>query len=69
VRHFLHRADRSVEVVIVLPDGSPQVVPLAWTDRAEPDPHRLAVGSPAALLSGLALLELLDRIASWERSA
>ena len=51
-------------LVIRLPDGTPQCVPLAWTNRATPDPHMIGA-RPAARLSGLALLEVLDRLDRW----
>jgi len=55
----------SPSVVVELPDGSAQCVPLSWTNRAAPDPHQ-AAALPGGRLSGLALLELAERIGRWE---
>ena len=58
-------AGPSPSVVVELPDRSVQCVPLSWTNRAAPDPHQ-AAALPGARLSGLALLELAERIGRWE---
>ncbi len=58
-------AGRSPSVLVELPDRSVQCVPLSWTNRAAPDPHQAAT-HPGVRLSGLALLELAERIDRWE---
>jgi Family of unknown function (DUF5372) len=57
---------RVLSVLVELPDGSAQCLPVSWTDRARPDPHR-AVTVSGARLSGLALLELVGLVESWEK--
>jgi hypothetical protein len=59
---------RSPSVLVEMPDQSAQALPLSWTDRASPDPHRVAI-SRGTRLSGLALLELVRLIESWEKSS
>jgi hypothetical protein len=59
---------RPPRVLVELPDGTAQCVPLSWTDRATPDPHR-AVRVPGTRLSGLALLELVGLIEAWEEES
>jgi hypothetical protein len=56
---------RLPSVLVEQPDGTTQCVPLSWTDRASPDPHR-AVTVPGARLSGLALVELAGLIEGLE---
>lgn len=51
--------------LVELPDRTTRCVPLSWTDRAVPDPHRMAA-APGARLSGLALLALVQLIESWQ---
>jgi hypothetical protein len=58
----------SPTVLVELPDQTAQVLPLSWTDRASPDPHRV-VTSPGVRLSGVALLELVGLIESWEKGS
>jgi len=53
-------------VVVELPDGRATPIPLAWTDRARPNPHEAASAS-GSRLSGLALLEVARRIAHFRK--
>jgi hypothetical protein len=55
-------------VLVEMPDQTAQALPLSWTDRASPDPHRVAI-SPGTRLSGLALLELVRLLESWEKDS
>ena len=64
VLHYRPRS-RLPSVLVELPDRTAQCVPLSWTDRASPDPHR-AMTVPGARLSGLALVELVGLIEGWE---
>ena len=59
---------RSPSVLVEMPDQTAQALPLSWTDRASPDPHRMAIG-PGTRLSGLALVELVRLMESWERDS
>jgi hypothetical protein len=58
----------SPSVLVEMPDQTAQAVPLSWTDRGAPDPHRVAI-RPGMRLSGLALLELVRRLESWEKAS
>jgi len=49
-----------------MPDGRATPIPLAWTDRARPDPHT-AASAPGSRLSGLALLEVARRLAYFRK--
>jgi hypothetical protein len=51
-------------VLIELPDRSTQLIPLSWTNRASPDLHHESAAA-GALLSGIALLELITLLESW----
>ena len=64
VLHYRPKS-RLPSVLVELPDGTTRCLPLSWTDRATPDPHR-AAPPPGVRLSGLALLELIGLIESWE---
>ncbi len=55
----------SPTVLVELPDGTAQCIPVSWTDRATPNPHE-AASAAGARLSGLALLELVEYLESWE---
>ncbi|MGH7752778.1 MAG: DUF5372 family protein [Gemmatimonadales bacterium] len=55
-------------LVVQLPEGSTQCLPVAWTDRAAPNPHALG-HAPGARLSGLALLEVLHLLEAWHQEA
>jgi len=59
---------RLPSVLVELLDGTAQCLPLSWTDRARPDPHR-AVTVAGERLSGLALLELVGLIECWEKDS
>ena len=59
---------RSPSVLVEMADQTAQALPLSWTDRASPDPHRVA-SSPGMRLSGLALLDLVRLLESWEKSS
>ena len=62
---------RCSSVLVELPDRTTRCLPLSWTDRGAPDPHR-TVMAPGARLSGLALLALLALvrlIESWREEA
>jgi len=58
----------SPSVLVEMPDRTTQAVPLSWTDRGAPDPHRVAI-RPGMRLCGLALLEVVRRLESWEKDA
>ena len=64
VLHYRTKGDRP-SVVVELPDGSVQAMPLSWTDRAAPSPHQIGLSGDSCL-SGLALVELVQLLASWE---
>ena len=57
---------RRPSILVEMPDGTAQCLPVSWTDRARPDPHR-AVARGGARLSGLALLELVALMGGWEK--
>ena len=59
---------RSPSVLVEMADQTAQALPLSWTDRASPDPHRVA-SSPGMRLSGLALLDLVRLLESWEKGS
>ena len=59
---------RSPSVLVEMADQTAQALPLSWTDRASPDPHRVAI-SHGTRLSGLALLELVKLMESWEKGS
>ena len=60
-----HRHGAPVPMVVVeMPDGTATPIPLAWTDRARPEPHA-AAAAPGSRLSGLALLEVARRLAHF----
>lgn len=62
-----HRPGGGVATLLVeLPDGTAQCMPVSWTDRAAPNPHETA-SAPGARLSGLALLELVEHLESWRK--
>jgi hypothetical protein len=65
VLHFRPKGDQP-SVVVELPDGSVQAIPLAWTDRGAPSPHQMAASTDGRL-SGLALLDLVRLLEAWER--
>ena len=65
--HFRPKG-RSPSVLVEMPDQTAQALPLSWTDRASPDPHRVA-SSAGTRLSGLALLELVRLLESWEKDS
>jgi len=53
-------------VLVELPDGTTQCMPVSWTDRAAPNPHQIA-SAPGARLSGLALLEVVQHLEIWRK--
>ena len=57
---------RLPSILVEMPDGTAQCLPVSWTDRARPDPHR-TVTMVGARLSGLALLELVGLMEKWEK--
>jgi hypothetical protein len=57
---------RLPSILVEMPDGTAQSLPVSWTDQARPDPHR-AVTMDGARLSGLALLELVGLVEEWEK--
>ena len=65
VRHFRLLGGRAA-VTVEMPDGTIRPMPLAWTDRGSPNPQRIA-SEAQGRLSGLALLELVERLDSWKR--
>ena len=65
VHHYRLHGSEPV-VAVELPSGTGRLIPLAWTDRAQPEPHA-AASAPGARLSGIALLEVARRIAWFKR--
>ena len=65
VLHYRPKS-RLPSVLVELPDGTAQCLPVSWTDRASPDSHR-AVTMADVRLSGLALLELVGLLEGWEK--
>ena len=63
----LHLKAEPQAVIVEVPDGNVQTIPLSWTDRATPDAHRVDASAKHGRLSGLALLELIDLMAAWRR--
>jgi hypothetical protein len=63
VLHYRLEGSHS-SVLIELPDHSTQLIPLSWTNRASPDLHHESA-TPGALLSGMALLELITFLDNW----
>ena len=64
----LHYRPRGPEpaVMVELPDGRATPIPIDWTDRARPTAHE-AAAALGARLSGLALLEVAERIARFRQ--
>ncbi len=54
-------------MVVELPDGSARCFPLSWTDLALPDEQDLLLGSDYGRLSGRALVEVLELLATWDQ--
>ena len=50
-------------VVVELPDGTAQCIPLSWTDRGGPSPR----GQGRGRLSGEAVVELVRLLEAWGR--
>ena len=64
VLHYRVRGENR-SVLVEFADGTTQVLPLAWTDKAEPSPH--PVDTPqGSRLSVPALLELASRLEQWK---
>ena len=57
----------SLSVVVEMPDGSARSLPLSWTDRALPGEQDLLSESDCGRLSGRAVLEILQLLATWDR--
>jgi hypothetical protein len=64
----LHYRPRGLQptVMVELPDGRATPIPIDWTDRAPPNAHE-AAAAPGTRLSGLALLEVAERIAQFRQ--
>ena len=51
-------------VLVELPDHSTGCLPLSWTERARPDPHRV-MQEPGQRLSGLGALEVTELLEKY----
>ena len=58
VLHFRPRTTPPT-ILVELPNGDAQSVPVAWTDRAPPTVHRM-IGSEGACLSVVILIEIVE---------